>query len=134
MEEANVAEDSILDGKPSICHVLSSLMSPQAFHDGLDFVSVHESLLQDMRTCLVAARARQSLDAQLDTMLKAKGGRIVGKTAFTHVAVIPLSILLLIVDDHPDFQGSSSSASARKSAISGRHHRFANVKGQHDVC
>jgi len=106
----------------------------QAFHDGLDFVSVHESLLQDLRSCLVAARTRQSLDAQLDTILKAKGGKIVGKTAFTHVIVTHLTIRLFAESDQPDFQGPPSSATARESSLCGRHHRFANVTEQRNVC
>ncbi|CAA7271672.1 unnamed protein product [Cyclocybe aegerita] len=56
-----------------------------AFHDGLDFVSVHEGLLQEFRAVLVSARARQSLDGQIDTILKAKGGKVAGKPAFTHI-------------------------------------------------
>ena len=136
MEEANVAEDSILDGEPSTIRVtFLSLISLQAFHNGLDFVSVHESLLQDLRSCLVAARARQSLDAQLDTILKAKGGKIFDKAAFTHVIVTLLTTHLLITEsDFPDFQGSPAPATTRKSALSGRHHRFAYVTGQRDVC
>jgi len=57
----------------------------QAFHDGLDFVSVHEGLLQEVRSTLSSARGRQPLDAQLDTILKAKGSKVFGKPAFTHV-------------------------------------------------
>jgi len=107
----------------------------QAFHDGLDFVSVHESLLQDLRSCLVAARSRQSLDAQLDAILKAKGGKLVGKTAFTHVIVTHLTTRLLLAESgQPDFQGSPPPAIARESALSGRHRRFAHVTGQLDVC
>jgi len=48
-------------------------------------VSVHEGLLEEIRSALASVRARQSLDAQIDTILKAKGGKVLGKPAFTHV-------------------------------------------------
>jgi nuclear pore complex protein Nup133 len=57
-----------------------------AFHDGLDFVSVHEGLLDEIRSVLVQARSRQSIDGQLDTIVKAKGEKIMGKQAFLHVS------------------------------------------------
>ena len=134
MEEANLAEDSILDGKLYTIYVFPSLMLPKAFHDGLDFVSVHESLLQDLRSCLVAARTRQSLDAQLDTILKAKGGGLIGKTAFTHVISSVSHTFTLAKDGNPDFQGSRSPITPRESLVSRGYRRFANIKGQHHVC
>ncbi|KAF8964670.1 hypothetical protein BDZ97DRAFT_1660027 [Flammula alnicola] len=56
-----------------------------AFHDGLDFVSVHEGLLQEFRSVLVSVRTRQSIDGQVDAIVKAKGSKIAGKTAFLHI-------------------------------------------------
>ncbi|TCD68905.1 hypothetical protein EIP91_009455 [Steccherinum ochraceum] len=47
-----------------------------AFHDGLDFVSVHENLLEDLKTALANIRAKQSLEAQVDTITKTKASRL----------------------------------------------------------
>ncbi|KAF9476583.1 methyltransferase type 11 [Pholiota conissans] len=56
-----------------------------AFHDGLDFVSVLEGLLEEFRSVLIHTRSRQSLDGQCDTIVKAKGGKFEGKPAFLHM-------------------------------------------------
>ncbi|KAJ3516620.1 hypothetical protein NLJ89_g1011 [Agrocybe chaxingu] len=69
VQEHDISDDSTLD----------------AFHDGLDFVSVHEGLLQEFRAVVASVRTRQSLDGQIDTILKAKGGKVAGKPAFTHI-------------------------------------------------
>lgn len=42
-----------------------------AFHDDLDFVSVHEALLQEFRVALDAVRGRQTLDNQIETIVRA---------------------------------------------------------------
>ncbi|KAI0341587.1 hypothetical protein BDW22DRAFT_1358408 [Trametopsis cervina] len=52
-----------------------------AFHDGLDFVSVHEALTEELKTALVNVRARQSLDAQVDIIARAKASRISDRRA-----------------------------------------------------
>jgi len=88
MQETNVLDDdTVMDGTLLLINPSYPFDEciPQAFHDGLDVVSVHTSLIQGFRSCLVAARARQSLDGQLDTILKAKGSILVGRPAFTHV-------------------------------------------------
>jgi len=41
-----------------------------AFHDGLDVVSVHETLLEEFKS--VKSRSKQSLESQVDTILKKK--------------------------------------------------------------
>ncbi|TFK55057.1 hypothetical protein OE88DRAFT_1674600 [Heliocybe sulcata] len=43
-----------------------------AFHDGLDFISVHETLLEKFRVVLEAHKGKQSHDAQADTVVRAK--------------------------------------------------------------
>jgi nuclear pore complex protein Nup133 len=67
-------DQTVLDGK-----VLSPLRlnnyvihSFLAFHDGLDFVSVHEALVTEFKSSLASVRGRQPLDAQIDTIVKAK--------------------------------------------------------------
>lgn len=50
-----------------------------AFHDGLDFVSVHEALIDSLKDALVHARSRQSLDQQVDVITKAKASKLVAR-------------------------------------------------------
>ncbi|KAG5645239.1 hypothetical protein DXG03_006656 [Asterophora parasitica] len=70
LQETNVPVDnSILD----------------SFHDDLDFVSVHEALLQEFRTALEAVRGRQSLDNQIDIIVKATASRLSEKRALTRM-------------------------------------------------
>ncbi|KDR81643.1 hypothetical protein GALMADRAFT_239719 [Galerina marginata CBS 339.88] len=69
MQETNVSDESTLD----------------AFHDGLDLVSVHESLVEEFRSVLVSVRTRQSIEGQIETIIKSKGGKLGGKTAFIHI-------------------------------------------------
>ncbi|EKM55617.1 uncharacterized protein PHACADRAFT_256352 [Phanerochaete carnosa HHB-10118-sp] len=47
-----------------------------AFHDGLDFVSVHDSLLVDLKSALSTSRNRQSIDQQVDVITKAKATKL----------------------------------------------------------
>ena len=61
-----------------------------AFHDDLDFVSVHEALLQEFRSALEGIRGRQPLDTQIDTIVRVKASGLVDRKALTHVRVIPL--------------------------------------------
>jgi len=42
------------------------------FHDQLDFVSVHDSLLSDFKTALPSGRGKQSLDSQVDAIISVK--------------------------------------------------------------
>ena len=56
-----------------------------AFHDGLDFVSVHETLIQSLRTVLEAARGRQSLENQVEMIAKAKATSLIDRTSFLKV-------------------------------------------------
>jgi nuclear pore complex protein Nup133 len=47
-----------------------------AFHDGLDFVSVHEALTEELKSALASVRDRQSLDRQVETILHQKASAI----------------------------------------------------------
>lgn len=58
-----------------------------AFHDELDFVSVHDSLLEEFRTVLISSRSRQSLESQIEAIVKSKGTDLVERTAFLHVSI-----------------------------------------------
>lgn len=57
-----------------------------AFHDALDFVSVLEKLVQDFRSVLVAARARQSIEGQINTIIKEKGKQLESRAGFIYVS------------------------------------------------
>lgn len=59
-----------------------------AFHDGLDFVSVHEALVAELKTALATVRARQSIDQQVDTIARAKASRISDRRALFSVSCI----------------------------------------------
>ncbi|KAH7921734.1 hypothetical protein BV22DRAFT_1095926 [Leucogyrophana mollusca] len=48
----------------------------EAFHDDLDFVSVQEKLLEEMKKVLVSVRGRQGLDGQVEAIAKAKAGKL----------------------------------------------------------
>jgi len=59
----------------------------QAFHDDLDFISVHETLLQDFRTAIEGLRGRQSLENQIEHITKAKASPLIDQKALTNVAI-----------------------------------------------
>jgi nuclear pore complex protein Nup133 len=50
-----------------------------AFHDGLDFVSVHEALTEELKSALASVRDRQSLDRQIETILQQKASAVADK-------------------------------------------------------
>lgn len=138
LQETKNSVDVVLDGMWCYFTVIfSSLINiHKAFDDGLDLVSVHESLLEDFRSCLSATRARQPLDGQIDAILKAKGSKVIGKVAFTHVCP-SIEDHLQIIESSPfytDFQRSSAAINARKSTFCGRCGRSANSERQLIFC
>lgn len=56
-----------------------------AFHDGLDFVSVHATLLEDLKLALASVRAKQSLEQQVDVITKAKASKLSSRRALQSV-------------------------------------------------
>ncbi|KAG2357680.1 hypothetical protein BDR07DRAFT_1490402 [Suillus spraguei] len=62
MQEGGDADEAMLD----------------AFHDGLDFISVQEKMLREYREAASSLRGKQkqSLDAQVDAVIRAKGTRL----------------------------------------------------------
>ncbi|KAF8892544.1 Non-repetitive/WGA-negative nucleoporin C-terminal-domain-containing protein [Infundibulicybe gibba] len=56
-----------------------------AFHDGLDFVSVHETLLKELKSALDGVRGRQTLENQIDIIAKKKAGMLAEKYALTQL-------------------------------------------------
>ena len=41
-----------------------------AFHDGLDYISVHKKLIDELRAPLAGSKIRQSLESQVDIITK----------------------------------------------------------------
>lgn len=64
---------------------IDDLTCTSAFHDGLDFVSVHESLLENLRTALAALRGKQPLETQIETITQAKVSRLLDRVALQNV-------------------------------------------------
>ena len=58
-----------------------------AFHDGLDFVSVHETLTEELKSALASVRDRQSLDRQVETILQQKASAIADKKVLPLVSL-----------------------------------------------
>ena len=85
--DTEVPDNSILDGNsyivisPALLHYLLT-----SFHDELDFVSVHEALLQEFRSALEAIRGRQTLDSQIETIVKASATGLQEKPALRDVS------------------------------------------------
>lgn len=80
MQEGGDADEAVLDGASvRLLFVLICLTKCcPAFHDSLDFVSVQERMLQDFREAASSLRGKQkqSLDAQTDAVIRAKGTRL----------------------------------------------------------
>ena len=58
-----------------------------AFHDELDFVSVHDGLLEEFRSVSISGRGRQSLEGQIEAIMRSKGADLVERSAFLHVSI-----------------------------------------------
>ncbi|EGO21494.1 hypothetical protein SERLADRAFT_451525, partial [Serpula lacrymans var. lacrymans S7.9] len=56
-----------------------------AFHDGLDFVSVQEKMLQEMKAAIASVRGKQSLDSQVEKIAIAKGSKLQSREALLDV-------------------------------------------------
>ncbi|TFY65035.1 hypothetical protein EVJ58_g2238 [Rhodofomes roseus] len=56
-----------------------------AFHDGLDFVSVHETLLEDLKSALASLRGKQPLEIQIETITQAKVSKVFDCVALQNV-------------------------------------------------
>ncbi|KAI0636924.1 Non-repetitive/WGA-negative nucleoporin C-terminal-domain-containing protein [Trametes polyzona] len=56
-----------------------------AFHDGLDFVSVHETLIEDLKSALASVRSRQSLEMQVETITQKRAGNLSNRKGLYNV-------------------------------------------------
>ncbi|EJF65900.1 hypothetical protein DICSQDRAFT_49916 [Dichomitus squalens LYAD-421 SS1] len=77
-----------------------------AFHDGLDFVSVHETVTEDLKKALASVRQRQSLEMQVETIAQQKAMNLGNRRAFYNVFKHLVRLLLqgkaLSVEDMAD--------------------------------
>lgn len=55
------------------------------FHDELDFVSVHEAIVDELKSTLASQRGRQSHDVQSEHILKAQAKRLSSTPAFARI-------------------------------------------------
>lgn len=55
-----------------------------AFHSGLDFVSVHDALISGFRSALEGVRGRHSLDSQADIIIRAKAPGVTQTRGFAY--------------------------------------------------
>ncbi|KAJ7452358.1 hypothetical protein B0H11DRAFT_1742097 [Mycena galericulata] len=56
-----------------------------SFHDDLDFVSVHQALLDEFKPVLDSLRGRQSLEAQIDAIVRSEASNLSDQKALTLV-------------------------------------------------
>ena len=100
-----------------------------AFHDGLDFISVHETLIESLRSSLQDVRTKQSLEQQVDIILRKQAASLAGRRSFYTVS---FSLYLLPFSSHIyvlDIQTARSSAAAREGAIYRRGRRCPQYEG-----
>ncbi|KAI5123360.1 hypothetical protein M0805_001781 [Coniferiporia weirii] len=68
------------------------------FHDGLDYVSVHQKLIGELRATLVGSKARQSLESQVDTVVKAIAPLLKGRSLPAFLSEFKACIKALLQD------------------------------------
>jgi len=64
-----------------------------AFDDGLDTVAVQEDLVQQFKTVKPPTRAKQSFEAQVESILKVKATRLANRPAHSYVRFLLLTPL-----------------------------------------
>ncbi|KAH9966798.1 Non-repetitive/WGA-negative nucleoporin C-terminal-domain-containing protein [Russula dissimulans] len=88
MQENTAVDESTLDGMSFATDFLKKsqgvlmTLHQLAFHDGLDFVSVHEALTEELKSALLSVRGKQSLDRQVETILQQKASATMDKKVF----------------------------------------------------
>jgi nuclear pore complex protein Nup133 len=77
-ENEGALDQKTLDGTgPVLGHRLAFLNAElEAFHYDLDFVSVHENIIAEMKLVLKNVRTKQSLDAQADGIAQKKATKL----------------------------------------------------------
>ena len=100
------------------------------FDRGLNFVSVQKDLLDQFSAVLAKLRGRQSLESQIDAVLKEKASKLEDRPALGTVRV-----LLYLYNAHSDkwcdavIQKHGEGPATRTSVVSGRCSRYADDEG-----
>ncbi len=122
MQEDATVDESMLDG---MCIAIDSKSTNQilmtcyqiAFHDGLDFVSVHEALTDELKSVVASVPGKQSLDRQVETILQKKASTITDKKVYPLVCLLKTSTERHRADCPADIQTTSSVIVSRKGAV-----------------
>lgn len=61
-------------------------LNDAAFHDGLDLVSVHEELMEEFKKVKTSSRAKQSIESQVEAIVKARAVGLFDRPAHAHVS------------------------------------------------
>jgi nuclear pore complex protein Nup133 len=62
-------------------------MAQSGFHNDLDFVSVHQALLDEFKPVLESLRGRQPLEAQIEAIVKSEASRLSDLKALALVGI-----------------------------------------------
>jgi len=88
-----------------------------AFHDGLDFVSVHEALTEELKSAVASVPGKQSLDRQVETILQKKASVITDKKVYPLVCLLNTNTERNRADCPADIQTTSSVIISGKGAV-----------------
>ena len=124
-----INEDVLNSKFPSSIFLFFLQLYLVAFHDGLDFISVHETLIESLRSSLQDVRTKQSLEQQVDIILRKQAASLAGRRSFYTVS---FSLYLLPFSSHiyvSDIQTARSSTAAREGAIYRRGRRCPQYEG-----
>lgn len=72
-------------------------MHDPGFHNDLDFVSVHQALLDEFKPVLDSLRSRRSLEAQIDAIVNSEATRLSDQKALTLVCTLDAFYPLLLL-------------------------------------
>ena len=89
----------------------------KAFHDGLDFVSVHETVVEDLKKALASTRQRQSLEMQVETIAQKKATNLGSRRAFYNVRFVFRSCQLAFLTSKTGVQVPCPLTAARQSTV-----------------
>ena len=59
-----------------------------AFHNNLDFISVHETIVSEMRSALEGVSIKQPLDAQIETIARKKASKLNDMPSLRNVSML----------------------------------------------
>ena len=88
-----------------------------AFHDGLDFVSVHETVVEDLKKALASTRQRQSLEMQVEIVAQKKATNLGSRRAFYNVRSALHSRELVFLTSQTGVQIPCPFTAARQSTV-----------------